>query len=356
MAVERITREGAANRALRDLDVNHFGLDDVEAQAAILRHAASHRCPVTPRALIDDVLASVEWLLEDSGEIRERFVETLGLLIGCGDVIEGRVDDEVGGRRMLFLGPPTFVPASGRTFVIGVRPDGLPLLGERFSTDMLCKGPLRVLPFRADEDLADELVDEGLRPLSLDAWIAAPRRESADQFVGRFVDRLSLASEGSLEGVRVIDPSRPVTHYKGRWRELLPADRGHFVGRREQAYGSDLWCVFDVTGEFSGRLIDLPAVDVELPGADEAWRLQAAIDARRGSPQVLRVAHAEHEADRDLVLFSPVPGWAQRRLDAVGAPTTPSDGGLFAYAVPVDAESGETVFLAETMWIQAEGK
>jgi hypothetical protein len=355
--LECITRDAATNLVLRECNVEHYSFRDVETEAALLRHAASHRCPVTPRELLNDVVTSVEWLVPEHGVLRETLADVLRKLVASGDLIEGNVTDETGTRRTLFLGPPTFVKASNDVFfLVGTRPDGLPLLDDELTARVEHRASLRLIQAEHDEELESAFGDQGLRELSIDAWIAAPRRESSIELVRRYVDRLSPMDVGALETFRILDASRPVTFYKGRWRELLAADRGLFVGRREQAYGADLWCCLEVIGDFEGRFVDLPALDLELTGADEAWRLQAALDARRGAPQLLRLAASGNEEDTNLLFFAPLPGWAQRRLGAIGQPVVPTEGGLMGYAVATDAVAAEVAFFGDTMWIQNVGQ
>jgi len=99
------------------------------------------------------------------------------------------------------------------------------------------------------------------------------------------------------------------------------------------------------------RLIDLPLESPLARGADEAWRLQAAMDSLAGQPQSVRVA-ASQRAGRAIVnFFSPVPSWAQRRLDIVGTPLLRSKGALLSYALPEQELDEELAALARTMWI-----
>ena len=87
------------------------------------------------------------------------------------------------------------------------------------------------------------------------------------------------------------------------------------------------------------------------PGADAAWRLQAAIDSLAGRPQRFAMRPASHEGASVLDLFSPLPSWAQRRLDVIGMPIMRSRGALFSYALPTVEVSEEIAFLQEMMWM-----
>ena len=79
-----------------------------------------------------------------------------------------------------------------------------------------------------------------------------------------------------------------------RWREVR-ADSGRFVARRDQAYGSNLWCYVELSNGEPQRLLDFPLAGSRWRGCDEAWRLQMAIDAQRGAPQRFRL---QEDAER----------------------------------------------------------
>jgi hypothetical protein len=154
-----------------------------------------------------------------------------------------------------------------------------------------------------------------------------------------------------LEGVTILDPSAPVRFYRGRWRTPKKADDGIFVARRPQAYGADLWCFAEVSTGAVTRLIDLPVTVSVAPASDEAWRLQAALDAEAGHPQLFRVRGRELTDAALLDLFSPLPSWAQRRLDAIGKPLLRSRGALLSYRIPREELDEELQFLVNMLWM-----
>jgi hypothetical protein len=158
---------------------------------------------------------------------------------------------------------------------------------------------------------------------------------------------------GELE-VRVIDPDSDVSYYRGRWRELRSTDTGRFVARRPQAWGADLWCFINVSRGTVEKLLDLPVQSALATGADEAWRLQAALDALRNEPQRLRVAGDGEGSYAILDLFAPVPSWIQRRLDIVGRPEHRRRGALFSYALPAADLEEEVNFIRQNMWISID--
>ena len=76
----------------------------------------------------------------------------------------------------------------------------------------------------------------------------------------------------------------PVRYYKGRWREPIASD-GIFVARRPQAYGAPVWCAVELADGVPQAVLDLPIDSSIAPGWDDARKLQAALDAERGSPR-----------------------------------------------------------------------
>ena len=126
------------------------------------------------------------------------------------------------------------------------------------------------------------------------------------------------------------------------------------MARRPQAYGADLWCYARVTAGEIVQLVDLPLLESMAPGADEAWRLQAAIDVLAGHPQQVRLRQGSETSQVVLDLFGPAPSWAQRRLDVVGMPLQRGRGALFSYCLPADEVAEELQFLADMQWIIAD--
>jgi hypothetical protein len=99
-------------------------------------------------------------------------------------------------------------------------------------------------------------------------------------------------------------------------------------------------------------LVDLPAEDATVPGRDEAWRLQAAIDADAGTSQIFRVRMGAGAADKTVEFFSPLPRWAQRRLELAGTPVPRTTGALFSYRVPEAVMPGLAGFLKSMLWMR----
>jgi len=354
MGIALLTPDDAVQRTVRTLglDSNSVDLTSPEVLAASVRRAASFLCPITPGLLarsVDEALVGLPGYSERTRAILE---ETVDALVSYGDLLELPVEEERGRHRYLYLGPPAFVQRqSGVILLLGVRPDGAPLLPSALSQGIEYEAHVRLLPIGSGVS-ADDLLAEGLMEMRAEQWLRCPRSESASRVVEEYTARLSsVRLMGPLDGVRVLDPARPPTYYRGRWRELTRADTGTFVARRPQGYGADPWCFLEVGDGEVLRGIDLPVTDPLSLGADEAWRLQAAIDAERGQPQRVAIRRTNRVGWSVIDLFSPIPSWAQRRLDIVGKPVVRSRGALLSYAIPTAEVPEEVRFLERMMWL-----
>ena len=271
-----------------------------------------------------------------------------------GDLLELPVEGEDAQRRQLFLGPPAYVlrEGSNRALLIGVRPEGAALLSEDLMRRVEYFGHARAIRGVEGAPIGELLEDEGLIALQSEHWLQTPRASTSEELLRFYTDRLeAVGSQGGEVELRVIDPTSSVTYYRGRWKTVAPSDSGYFVGRRPQAFGADLWCFARVAEGSVMKAIDLPVQSPLAPGADEAWRLQAALDASRKNPQRLRVSATEDVSRRVLQFFSPVPSWLQRRLDVVGVGSQPSTGALFAYEIAADEVEGEVNFAEAMLWM-----
>ena len=268
-----------------------------------------------------------------------------------GDLIELRRSGS-GAARLLYLGPPSYVEARpGRYLLTGIRPFGAPLISTSVTEDIQYEGHTRAIDLSPDQAPA-LLAEAGLHRIRREHWIRRPAEIPAADLVSQMRQRLSACGPaGQMDGLTVIGPGTRVTYYQGRWRPLAPADSGLLVGRRPQAYGADAWCLVLADGGTPTRFLDLPVDDPDAPGHDEAWRLQAALDAGRGTPQVFRVGCAARAGGRTVDFFSPLPQWAERYLQLTGMAVPKSRGALFSYRVPEDALPGLAGFLASMLWM-----
>jgi hypothetical protein len=353
--MRRLTIEEVHARKIRELGLDPEALDltTPEGLAGALRRAASYLCPCSAATLVRAVVRPLRGLVPDLDKAKELVKETLEAMIAHGDVLEQPEvqGDAPSARVLLYAAPASFVVRqSGLVVLLGVAADQLSPLPSELERRIQYLGHVRRLAPSSREDLRSELRQLGLLELTSDAWLKGPKPGAASQLVAandRALD--GVAPSRDIPGLLLLDPTKPVRYYRGRWAEPK-AQTGRFVARRQQAYGADLWCYVQVTNGQPERMIDLPQRGSRWRGCDEAWHLQLAIDAQRGSPQQFRVGPCVGEAVV-LEFFSPVPAWARRRWDAIGEPV-PSTGSLFAYRILKTEIDEERRFAREALWLE----
>jgi hypothetical protein len=302
------------------LDQNALDLTSTEAIAGALRRAAGFLCPCSPKTLVRAVLRPLEGLVTDVDNLTNTIEEILEALVAHGDLLEHvdvSAEEGVLPRTYLYAAPPSFVcRESGTIIIIGIAPDQLSVLPDELRERVEYVNHVRRLPAAAKEDVATKLIELGLIKLSFEAWLRGPREETAAQHLARLANLLEKAPQSlDIPGLSLIDPATPVHYYRGRWVQPR-AQSGRLVGRRSQAYGADLWCYVEMDEGRPRKFVDLPLPGSFARGCDEAWRLQAAIDAERGSPQRFGIRQGPFSSKKKVLdFFSPVPMWARRRCE-----------------------------------------
>ena len=306
-------------------------------------------CPCIERTLIRAVTEPIHGL-DDEHAIHSLVEQTLEAIITHGDLLEmqSTTQEDTDGV-LLYASPPSFVcRQSGAVLILGIAPDGVSPLPEDLETAVEHVNHIRVIPEQAVPELAAQLGDLGLVEITLDAWMKAPERETPFEHLQSMKQRLASAQPCSeIPGLMLLDPSRPVNYYRGRWVELAGQD-GCFLARRPQSYGADLWCFIEVEAGNPLRFVDLPVREIGTRGCDDGWRLQAAIDHERGFPQTFRIRGTTDACILDF--FSPVPMWSRRRWDAFGEPVV-AKGCLFSYRVAMVELDEELEFIKEHLWL-----
>lgn len=341
------------------LDREIADFETPEVVAAAIRRAAAFMCPASPRQLVaavDEVMRG----LVSSGHSDEHGASVRALvedLVAYGDLIEAPLEEEPGiARRMLFLGPPSYVTISPTIVLLcGVRGEGLTLLNEALSERIEHQVHVRLIRLEQGEDAKSLFEGSGLSEVSRDQWLEAPRPSAALDLYEDYRKRLEAAGpSGTIEGYMILDPARSPEYYRGRWRSPGLKDDGRFVARRPVQFGADLWCFVELMRGNIQRLIDLPVRHVLNRGCDEAWRLQAAVDHLSGDPQTVRIGPAYRPADVVLHLQSPIPSWAQRYLEVLGRPLPRQRGSLISFNLAKSVLQDALRFLHDSMWIDNE--
>ncbi|WP_032701522.1 hypothetical protein [Mycobacteroides abscessus] len=332
-----------------------FDLWAPEALAASLRRAASFLCPTTPRRVVDAVIEALRPLRPDTPLDREDVNDLLESLVSTGDLVELPPSPDRPGR-MLYLGPPSYIEKNkGHYLLIGIRPFGAPLLESDLMPSIRYERQTRSIELDASSAAAD-LRSLGVHPITRKRWVGTPSQEPPADVLVAMRTRLDAGhAAGSVAGLTILDPTTPLGYYRSRWRPVRPADSGDFVARRPQEYGADLWCYVRIADGTPTRLIDFPFVST-VPGRDEAWRLQAAIDAIHGRPHVFCIVQSQLQPGYSFVDFlAPVPTWAERYLELVGTAVSTPRNCLFSYLIPDGATTDVGQFLSEMLWMRATG-
>lgn len=353
MRITKLTADTASHLAVETLglDPDAIGLTFTEGVAVSLRRAASFMCPTSPGRLVDAVLGALG-PLDGDGLQRDEVVDLLDQLVASGDLLELRHES---GRstRLLFLAPPSFIKRLPGTYLLmGVRPFGAPLISDDLASTIEYEGHTRILTLDSD-NAENELRSRGLQEVPRRRWVASPSVETPSDLIERHRCRLNVAADaGELEGLQLLDSAANVRYYRGRWRTPAATDTGDFVARRPQAYGADLWCLVRFEAGVPMRLMEFPMADPVVPGRDEAWRYQAAIDAQRGTPQEFRLRRgARPNDDAILDFFSPLPGFAERYVQFAGLALGKTLGSLFSFRLPAEAVNDVTKFLTDMLWM-----
>jgi len=354
-SLRRLSAEQVHAQKIRELGLDPDALDltTPEGLAGALRRAASYLCPCSASTLVRAVVRPLRGLVPDLDKAKELAEDTLDAMVAHGDVLEQPEvqEDASAARVLLYAAPASFViRQSGLVVLLGVAADQLSPLPSELERRIQYLGHVRRLsPSSESEDLRSELRQLGLLELTSEAWLKGPKPGSASQLVAAIDHALDgVVPSRDIPGLLLLDPTKPVRFYRGRWTEPK-AQTGRFVARRHQAYGADLWCYVQLTNGQPERMIDLPQRGSHWRGCDEAWHLEMAIDAQRGSPQRFRITSSGDAVV--LELFSPAPAWARRRWDAIGEPV-PSVGSLFAYRIPEAEIDEERGFAREALWLE----
>jgi hypothetical protein len=302
-----------------------------------------------------DLVRFVAEPLSPLGELHQETEAELQDLVAYGDIFEmRRIDGDPWDTPNVVLrpAPPAFVMRSKtQAFILGVGGDYPSPLPAELSASLDDTGPVRILDCPDDEDLAGHLREFGLTELREQAWLRIPPVASAADHIDDWRGRLTATptNASAVPDLEVIDAARPSSFYNGRWRAPRQADTGLFVARRPQVFGGKLWCVVELAAGQPTRLLDLHPSDGFLRPCDQAWRLQAALDAVQGTPQ--QVTIIEEAATTHLAFGGPLPSFAERKL-ALVATKSRAPHCLFRFSSSTASLQEEIAFLQSILWMQ----
>jgi hypothetical protein len=353
MVIEQISREGVlqASRESLGLSPSAGPLDD-PFLAAMLRRAAAILCPCSPATIINSVLDTLQYLVEDRSSVEDRLADLTDKLVVTGDLLELNqvtTDDPDVKGTWLFAAPPSFVARpDGTIFLLGLATDEVTPLPASLAANVVHEGVVRVFVPEAPEDARAVLLDLGWLELPAGAWLKAPRPETAAQMRDFMLRKLEeQPPSGAITDLMILDASRDARYYSRRW--VKPTDQtGHYVARRPQAFGAPLWGFMALANGAPTKFLDLPLKGTRWRGCDVAWHLQMAIDHTLGRPQIYR--RRDTTGGILLDFFSPLPLWATRRLAVLGYPV-PAEHCLFTYRLPNREADAEETFLRERLWL-----
>lgn len=355
MAMRQLNAQEVVNLKIKDMgfDPVNNELGSVEIIAAILRRNASYLCPTTPAQLIHSVIKPLRGLENDSDNLKEVVENTVQAMISYGDLIESKdfMGFEDHKRMMLYAAPCHFIiRGNGNIMLSGIVNCYNSTLPQEIADQIEYFEHLRMIRSTPGSNLKSELMELGYSELSMQKWLRTPKSRSPQQHIAIIGDLLIKSSSSSeIPGLEILDSTKPVTYYKGRW--IRPANQtGRFIARRDQTWGSKLWSYVQLNNGKAEHIIDFPVENSTGNARDEAWLLQLAIDASCGNPQQF---HIEPKTDDfvEIKLFSPIPTWAQRRLDVMGEPKK-LPGCLFGYNVEKSDIKEIVDFLIEHLWLR----
>lgn len=346
MNVRVLTRAETGACAARALGLVSADVLSAEFIAQSVRRALFILAPCRRFELAQAVTKALKPIAgQDPAEAVDAMIEELTAL---GDTLLMNADGAAGTTgAVLRPAPPTFVQrGDGACVVLGVAGDDIsPPLED--GMNIVAAGAARFVRAGAsDPNIAARLRALGLNELHESDWLHQPAAEEASAYLARWSARLGPHS-GASEDLEVLDGAAPQRFYKGRWTPLAKKHSGLYVARRPKRFGNDLWSLIDVTTGAPRQLAD---IEPELPRArscDEAWRIQAALDATRG-----RSAPVECIKDADtttIAMFAPPPLWLARRFALVGKPVK-VQGALAAFEFPASAAGNEVGALKRLMW------
>ena len=317
----------------------------------LLRRVAGFHCPCSPSTMRMVVMQSLLGLIAQQVDLERRIEQSIEALQTGGDLIEAHYVTDSDGRAkgtFLYLAPPSFVEyPSGTIRVVGMASEETTPLPASIRARLKWEGPARLLESNPSESFAEILKDAGFAQQSFKSWLRLPSATTAHEYRKQIDNALQSAGPaGEVDGLRIFDIDA-TERYSGGW-STAKLQTGRYVCRRPRAYGADLWGVVHLSQGKSLRLIDLPLLDGNQRGCDEAWRLLLALYNEAGKPRQFQVVEGPERSE--IVFDFPIPLWAQRRLEVVGARVAHHTK-TFCYSIPNMEMQAEMESLGNSVWM-----
>lgn len=356
LELKALTRNGLIEAVGRQL-----GLVDVAAPtdelpasliAGVLRRIAVTTCPCPREALVASAVDAFTGFGEAEA-LKLRVHEVLNGLVVLGDLLELGQSTSLPGvvaEGWLYCAPPAFVVRDGSILLLGIEPEDRAALPASLRSRVVRQREMRYLRAEGEEGVAAQLRAVGYLEISKVAWMRLPQNQTVEDFLDGVVRRLREAdNRGPLGWLKVYGPGNGSRNYATR---LGSPDgcSGYHVGRRPQAFGAPIWVFVELDQGRAVRFLDLPWRGGKFRGCDHGWRIQSALDARAGRPQIYRVVPLEGELNR-YEFFSPLPLWIERKLRVEGE-RVPVSGTLFAYVLDRRCGQGVDALVQSYMWFK----
>lgn len=334
------------------LSQSQFGVHSPEFLSAVVRAAAAAITPCTRRELAVHILKHLSPLDPGHGW-RDEVREAIETLVALGDLVEVPDEEQETNRSSLYLAPNSFVELSDGVFILlGGYQDVSSILPEAVEARLTHTWYTRRLEARNPALIRDTLLDFGFLNLRTDFWLKSPDSVSAVDHLRRYDEALSQLEvrPAYIEDVSILDSTADVRRYSRRW-STLQNQKGRFLGRRPQAFGSRLWCYMQIDNNSVLRHVDLPLFERHWMGYDEAWHLQLALDSIHGNPQEFSVRSSSESGKFIVDIYAPIPSWAVRRWNSLGSPRE-SKGVWFSFVIHEQLLAAEIQFATERLWLR----
>ena len=326
MKVKTLSADDITKEIVKEFGFNpeNITITSIEVLSCLVRRTSGLLCPCSRKMILRTVLQSLDGVVPDIGDMKDKVDEIIDMLVAHGDLLEHNeitMEEITRSEIILNRAPLSFVKRdSGTCVLLGIAPDDRPVLPDFLQEQIQYNNFTRMITAEAVSDISKYLSDLGFLELTFKAWIKCPPSVAPEKHIAFMNDNLmsSIANTTEMiEGVRILDLSTAVDYYPARWFTPNEEHTGRFIGRRPQAYGADLWCYIELASGKPRRFLDLPLPGSRWRGCDEAWYLQTAIDASQGKPQHYKIRDGASDY-KIFELFSPIPSWAQRRWNMVG--------------------------------------